>query len=321
MPNNSLNSHLPEPKIAITSSSFGQSHVLREELKKSFQNCFFNELGRPLNELEIIELIKDADAAVVGTEIITENVLNHAPRLKIISKYGVGLDNIDKELLERHNIFLGWTGGINRRSVAELTLCFMLGLCRNIFVAGFKLKQSTWEKNGGYQLTGKTIGIIGCGYTGSEVIRLLRPFECNLLICDIIDKSNFCKEESAIELPLEDVIARSNIISIHVPLTSLTKGMVNANLLAQMKSNAFLINTSRGDIVDQQALKESLKANRIAGAALDVFSEEPPNDQELLGLPNLMVTPHIAGNAQESVEAMGRSAINHLVSFFKNRPK
>ena len=155
---------------------------------------------------------------------------------------------------------MGWTGGVNRRSVAELTLCFMLGLCRNIFAAGFKLKQSTWEKNGGYQLTGKTIGIIGCGYTGSEVIRLLRPFQCNLLICDIVDKSNFCKEENAIELPLEDVVARSNIISFHVPLTSLTKGMVNANLLAQMKSNAFLINTSRGGVVDQQALKESLES-------------------------------------------------------------
>jgi D-3-phosphoglycerate dehydrogenase len=195
----------------------------------------------------------------------------------------------------------------------------MLGLCRNIFAAGFKLKQSTWEKNGGYQLTGKTIGIIGCGYTGSEVIRLLRPFQCNLLICDIVDKSKFCKDENAIALPLKDVVARSNVISFHVPLTSLTKGMVNTNLLAQMKSNAFLINTSRGGIVDQQALKESLKANRIAGAALDVFSEEPPNDQEFLSLPNLMVTPHIAGNSQESVESMGRSAISHLISYFKNQ--
>jgi D-3-phosphoglycerate dehydrogenase len=319
MPNNSLNSHLSEPKVAVTSSSFGQSNVLREELKKSFQNCFFNELGRPLTELEMIEFIKDADAAVVGTEIMTENVLNHAPRLKIISKYGVGLDNIDKNLLEKHGISLGWTGGVNRRSVAELTLCFMLGLCRNIFSTGFKLKQSTWEKNGGFQLTGKTIGIIGCGYTGSEIIRLLRPFQCNLLICDIIDKSKFCKDENATELPLEDVAARSDIISIHVPLTSLTKGMVDANFLAQMKSSAFLINTSRGGVVEQQALKESLKVNRIAGAALDVFSEEPPNDHELLSLSNLMVTPHIAGNAQESVEAMGRSAIGHLISYFKNQ--
>jgi phosphoglycerate dehydrogenase-like enzyme len=317
MPNYSLNSHLSEPRVAVTSSSFGKSNTLREELKKSFQNCFFNELGRPLTESELIEFIKDADAAVVGTEIMTENVLNYAPRLKIISKYGVGLDNIDKKLLERRGILLGWTGGVNRRSVAELTLCFMLGLCRNIFAAGFKLKQSTWEKKGGYQLTGKTIGIIGCGYTGSEVIKLLRPFHCDLLICDIIDKSKFCKKENAIELPLEDVVARSNIISFHVPLTSLTKGMVNANLLAQMKSNAFLINTSRGGIVDQQALKESLQANRIAGAALDVFSEEPPNDKEFLSLSNLMVTPHIAGNAQESIEAMGRSAIGHLISYFK----
>jgi phosphoglycerate dehydrogenase-like enzyme len=146
MPNNSLNFHLSEPMIAVTSSSFGKSKILRGELKKSFQNCFYNELGRPLTELEMIEFIKDADAAVVGTEIMTENVLNHAPRLKIISKYGVGLDNIDKNLLEKCGTLLDLTGGVNRRSVAELTLCFMLGLCQNIFAAGFKLKQSTLEK-------------------------------------------------------------------------------------------------------------------------------------------------------------------------------
>ena len=306
------------PRVAVTSSSFGKSDVLRDELKRSFQNCFFNERGRPLTEPELIDFIKNADAAVVGLEHVNANVLDHAPQLKIIAKYGVGLDNICEESLKKRNIALRWTGGVNRRSVAELTLCFMLGLCRNIFSSGFKLKQSDWDKNGGRQLTGKTVGIIGCGFTGSEVIRLLQPFQCTLLVNDIEDKSELCKKLNATETSLEDVITRSDIISLHVPLTSLTEKMVNADFLRRMQPTSFLINTSRGDVVDQQALKTALKKNEIAGAALDVFAEEPPSDKEFLSLPNLMVTPHIAGNARESVEAMGRSAIDHLIAFFKN---
>jgi D-3-phosphoglycerate dehydrogenase len=319
MPHKLPSSHSTGPRVVVTSSSFSKSNVLREELQRSFQNCFFNEQGRPLTkEADLIEFIKDADAAVVGVEHISERILDNAPNLKIISKYGVGLDNLNEALLEQRNIKLGWTGGVNRRSVAEHTLCLMLGLCRNIFSAGFKLKQSDWDKNGGWQLTGKTVGVIGGGYTGSEVIRLLEPFQCNLLVNDIIHKSELCKEFNATEASLEGVLAMSDIISLHVPLTSLTERMVNADFLRKMQPTSFLINTSRGNVVDLQALKTALQQNDIAGAALDVFLEEPPEDSELLALPNLMVTPHIAGNARESVEAMGRSAIAHLISFFKN---
>ena len=305
-------------RVAVPSISFSKSAVLREELERVFPNSLFNETGQRFSEAELIEFLKDADAAVIGTELITERVLDNVHQLKIISKYGVGLDNINEKLLEQRNIDLGWIGGINKRSVAELTLCFMLGLCRNIFSAGFKLKQSNWDKNGGRQLTGKTVGIIGCGHTGSEVIRLLKPFQCNLLVNDIEDKSDLCKELNVTMADLKDIIARSDLISLHVPLDSSTQGMVNADFLCRMKSTCFLINTSRGRVVDQQALKMALKQNDIAGAALDVFADEPPDDQELLSLPNLMATPHIAGNAQESVEAMGRSAIAHLISFFKH---
>ena len=306
-------------RVAVTSSSFSKSAVLRKKLKESFPDSFFNENCHRFSEAELIEFLKNADAAVVGTEFLTEQVLRNTPQLKIISKYGVGLDNIDLDAMKRRNIALGWTGGINKRSVAELTLCFMLGLCRNIFSAGFKLKLSEWKKDGGRYLTGRTVGIIGCGYTGSELIRLLKPFKCDLLVHDIIDKSKICNKFNATVTSLDDVISRSDIISLHVPLDSSTRGMVDDDFLRKMQPTAFLINTSRGEVVDQQALKESLKNRLIAGAALDVFTEEPPDDQEFLSLPNLMVTPHIAGNALESVEAMGQSAIHHLVEFFKNR--
>jgi phosphoglycerate dehydrogenase-like enzyme len=270
-----------------------------------------------LSVSELIDFLEDADAAIIGKEKINDNTLQKAHRLKIISKYGVGLDSIDEKSLKRRNITLGWTGGINKRSVAELTLCFMLGLYRNIFQSGFQLKKTGWEKNGGQLLTEKTIGIIGCGNIGSDVIQLLSPFNNSILINDITDKTKFFKNKNIKQVSLDSLIVRSDIISLHVPLTDLTTNMVNKNFLRKMKPSAFLINTSRGNIVNQTALYSALKKSTIAGAALDVFSEEPPTDENFLSLPNLMVTPHIGGNAQEAVEAMGRSAIKHLALFFK----
>ncbi len=307
----------PEPKIAVTSISFGKSAALREELLRIFPNSIFNENDQRLSSKELIEFIGDADAAIVGKEIINDSVLEHTPALKIISKYGVGLDSIDQESLKRRNISLGWTGGVNKRSVSEQALCFMLGLCRNVFGSGFKLKSSEWNKDGGHQLSGKTVGIIGCGHIGSDVVQLLSPFGCTVLVRDIVDKSDFCQEQGASVASLDDVIEKSDIISLHVPLTELTRQMVNENFLQRMKSTAFIVNTCRGEVIDQEALKYALSQKIIAGAALDVFFEEPPTDSDFLSLSNLMVTPHIGGNAREAVEAMGRSAIDHLIKYYQ----
>ena len=309
------------PKVVVTSRSFAKSAVLRKELLRVFPNSIFTDHHQKLLGEKITEFIGDADAAIVGVETIDDSVLKHTTKLQIISKYGVGLDNIDLESLKDRDIFLGWTGGTNKRSVSELTLCFMLGLCRNVFGSSFKLKKLEWEKDGGHQLSGKTIGIVGCGHTGSDVVRLLAPFGCNLLVNDIADKSDFCQEQGTSQVSLDTVLEQSNIISLHVPLTKQTYQMVNTSFLKKMKSTGFLINTSRGQVVDQEALKKVLMQDDIGGAALDVFVEEPPVDKDFLSLPNLMVTPHIGGNALEGVEAMGRAAIQHLILFFENSLK
>jgi len=305
-------------QIVVTSVSFSKSPILKEQLLKVFPNSTFNNHGQRLSGKNLIEFIKNADAAIVGVEVIDEFILKHASKIKMISKYGVGLDNIDQEALKRRGIRLGWVGGVNSRSVSELTLCFMLGLSRNVFSSGYKLKQTNWDKDGGSQLSKKTVGIIGCGHIGSDIVRLLSPFKCKILVRDIINKLNFCREQGAIEASLEEVIKQSDVISLHVPLTDETRKICDEKFLQNMKPTAFLINTSRGEVVDQSALKSGLKQKIIAGAAIDVFTEEPPSDEEFLSLPNLMVTPHIGGNAKEAIEAMGQSAINNLISFFKN---
>jgi len=304
-------------RVVVTPPSFCKSEILREELSRSFPGTVFSDKSDRLNEQELIAFCQKADAAIIGRDPVTEHVLKSLPNLKFIAKYGVGVDNIDQEALQRHNVGMGWTAGVNRRSVAELTLCFMLGLCHHAFQGGHKLRNNIWEKDGGNQLTEKTIGIIGCGNIGMEMVRLLAYFNCQVLVRDIADKSEFCKETGATETSLDDLIQHSDIISLHVPLTELTENMVNSAFISKMKSTAYLINTSRGKVVDQSALKKALQGNVIKGAALDVFEKEPPTDKELLTCLNLMATPHIGGTAAEAVEALGRATISHLIKFSK----
>jgi phosphoglycerate dehydrogenase-like enzyme len=304
------------PRVVVTPPPICNSSILRSELSNLFPQPLFNDTGRYLTEDELVRFAGEADALLVGRDRITDKVLSALPQLKIIAKYGVGLDNIDSEALQRHQVELGWTAGVNRRSVAELTLSFMLGLCHNVFKGGWALKQGQWAKEGGQLLQGKTVGIVGCGNIGKEVVRLLKPFECRVWIRDILDMSEFCKEADALEKSFEEVLGGADIISLHVPLTEETRHMINVTALRRMQPTAFLINTSRGDVVDQAALKEALINEAIAGAALDVFSQEPPEDAELLACPQLIGTPHIGGNATEAVEAMARAAFQHLKEFF-----
>ena len=305
-------------RIGITPPAICKLKFFRENLLATFPNAVFNETDKYFSEEQLIEFLGDADAVLVGRDPITEKVLTSLPKLQIVSKYGVGLDNIDQEAIERHGKVFGFTAGVNRLSVAELALGFMIGLCHNIFKSGFALKSRNWEKDGGHQLSCKTVGIIGCGNVGRELIRLLHPFGCRILVRDILDLSGYCSAHKVEETSFDDLIGQSDIISLHVPLTAVTRNMIDSKVLQNMKSGSFLINTSRGDIVNEKDLKRALINDEIAGAALDVFSIEPPEDHELLECRNLIVTPHIGGNSVEAVTSMADSAVEHLVNFFKN---
>lgn len=307
------------PRIVVTPPPICQSENFRNEITGLFKNTVFNDKGRYLDRNELVEFCQEADGLLLGRDILDEKILQELPHLKIVSKYGVGLDNLDEKALEKHHVALGWTPGLNRRSVAELTLSFMLGLCHNVFRGGFALKENRWVKDGGHQLMGKTVGVIGCGHIGREVIQLLKPFECRLWVRDIEDRSDFCRATGAEQKSFEEVIQGADILSLHVPLTDETRFMINAQVLSEMKPSSFLINTSRGEVVEPEALKSALLGGRLAGAALDVFTQEPLEDKQLLACPQLMVTPHIGGNAREAIESMARSAIDHLAQFFNRQ--
>jgi D-3-phosphoglycerate dehydrogenase len=304
------------PRIAVTPPAFCKSQSLKAKLYKLFPNTVFNEKGRYLSGTELVDFLIDADAALIGRDSISAELIRTLPKLKMISKYGVGLDNLDQKALSQSNIELRVSPGTNRRSVAELTLGFMIGLCHNMFPGSEELKSGGWRRDGGQELTGKTIGIIGCGNVGQDLVRLLEPFQCNIWVQDIADRSKFCRKWGAVETTFDKIIEEADIVTLHVPLTEDTDTLIDKSILNKMKQSGFIINTSRGRVVHQGDLHQALVSGKISGAGLDVFWDEPPVDLGFLQLPNLMVTPHIGGNAREAVDAMGRAAIQNLVDYF-----
>ena len=295
--------------IAVTSRSFSKNSVLRKELSDKYAHITFNDKGLKLENESLVAFLKGCNKAIVGLEKFNNEVLSQLPQLRIISRFGVGLDAIDLNALKQHQVKLSCVPGTNRLAVAELALSLMLQLVRNSFNASHRLRQGIWDKITGHQLSGKTIGIIGANHIGKEVIRLLAPFHCKILIYDIADLSDYCNYYALQQVAFDDLIRQSDIISLHVPANKGTFHMINENVMHRMKKSAFLINTSLGEIVDQHALKEALQSQKIAGAALDVFQNEPEQDHEFLSLPNLICTPHMAGNTVESELDMGHAAI------------
>lgn len=298
--------------ICVSAVSFSNDALLVETLKKSFSNVIVNTSGKRFTDAELIEYLMPADAAIIGIEKLNKHVLDHLPRLKVISKFGVGLDNIDIAYAQTLGKKVLYRPGVNRRSVAELALSLMIGIARNVLVTTSQMRSGIWEKNGGFQLSGKVVGVIGCGHIGSELLRLLQPFGCRLLVNDIVDKRDLCSDLGASQVELMQLVESADFISIHTPLTDATWHLFDVATLSRCKPGCIIINTARGGIVDENALYHSLRDRRIGAAALDVFETEPLADSALTGLANFFGTPHIGGNAKEAVYAMGQAAIECL---------
>ena len=304
--------------IGITTVAFSKDEKLVNYIKSAgFKNVFTNVAGKRFTQDELIGFLSRCDIAIVGLDQINESILSKVAGLKAISKYGVGLDNIDFEACKKYHIEVLHTQGVNKRSVSELTLGYMLSLFRNIYITSNLLKRGVWQKSGGTQLSGKTVGIIGVGHIGKDLIELLKPFGCKILVNDIIHQDRYYADNNLIETTKEDIFKTADVITVHTPLDESTKYLINKETLSMMKSTAFVINSARGSIVNQDDLKWALQNGIIAGAAIDPYEVEPPEDNEFISLPNLINTPHIGGNAQEAVEAMGMAAIENILQWIK----
>lgn len=302
--------------IVVCSPSFCKNKQLVNNLNSKLGQTFnirYTNCKTELLQQELIEELKNAHYAVIGKENINATTIHSAKSLKGIAKWGVGLDKIDLRACNKFNIKVSWKPGVNAESVAEFTLGLMINLLRNITITSEKLHSNIWYKNGGTRLSRKKVGIVGFGNIGKRVAELCRAFKCDVSVCDINPtKLTTAKEKGFKILKLEELLGYVDIITFHIPLNKKNLSLIGHKEFDLIASKTFIINTSRGEIIDEKELIKSLKSRRIAGAALDVYHNEPNINPDLLKLKNLITTPHIAGNSQEAALAMGAAVIDGL---------
>jgi D-3-phosphoglycerate dehydrogenase / 2-oxoglutarate reductase len=249
------------------------------------------------NPEELKTSLKDVKALVVRNRTkVTADVIAAAPHLKVIARAGVGLDNIDLKAADAAGVVVVAGLGANAVSVGELTLGLALSLLRNVPGHDVATRDGGWVRTPGRELSGLTWGLLGCGATGVATAQLIQGFNCSVLGYD-----PYAKNVSGVELTsFEEVLKRSDVISVHMPSTPETNGSINATTLALMKKDAIIVNVGRGEVINEADLITALKAKTIAGAALDVRAQEPPTTGEMETIPNLILTPHVAGITKES---------------------
>lgn len=299
----------PTP-VAVTSRSFSRNEVLRAETLERYSQVTFNDEGLSLDGDSLVEFLVGHPLAITALEKIDEDVLSRLPDLKAISKVGVGIDMLDLDAMERHGVKLAWSRGTNARSVSELTIALMLALLRHLPTVTGLVRDGEWRQVQGRTLTGQTVGIVGFGHVGRDLAGLLGAFSCRVLAYDIAPLDDL--PAHAEQASLESLLAESEIVSLHTVLNDDTRNLIDRERIAAMREGALLINTSRGGLVDEEALYDALTSGHLGGTALDVFSTEPPLDSPLLDLDQVIATPHVGGSTKEAVLAMGRAAIAGL---------
>lgn len=264
--------------------------------------------------------IKGFDCVVVRSATkITKKVIDAADNLKLVVRAGVGLDNVDKTAADAKGVIVQNTPEAPSISVAEMVFSLMFALARKISQADSSMKGERWEKKklSGTELWQKTIGIVGFGRIGLEVGKRAKAFGMNVLAYDVINIDKACKEIGAKKADLNTIIEKADYITLHVPLIPQTKGMIGEKELKKMKQTAFIINTSRGGVVDEKALLDALNAGTIAGAGLDVFENEPPTDWQLVKHPKVVATPHLSSSTEEGQVRVGELTVQKVIDGLK----
>lgn len=301
-------------KLAVSSNSLTAHPVMRQRMLDAYPEAkLYDGAHRLDSEDDLIEFLRGHDAAVVGFEPITDRVLSALPELKIVSKWGAGCEKIDFEALKKHGVRFGYTFGVNKLSVAELALSFMITGLRWVTPLNVAMRNGKRPKNrNGRLLTGRTVGIHGCGNIGKEVVRLLKPFNCKVLACDVKDYAEFYQANGVEPVSFDELLARSEVLTLHLPKTKATRWLYNREVLERLRDDCLLINTCRGEIVDEEALADILEAGRIPAACFDVFAIEPAVCDRLLANPNFLATPHIGASSEETRVFMVDAAIRGL---------
>jgi len=311
------------PRVAVTFPYFDFFPELRAELEARYPGTKFPDHRRVLEGQELIDYLQGHDTAVIGVQRYDEAVLQGCPDLRVISLCSAGVDHVDPALLNKYGIRMWWQAGINRVSVSELAVSYMVLALRRVHEFSSLLRAGQWSGPIGFgtDLRGKTVGVHGVGHIGKAVIELLQGYGVHILASDRVDISDVAARFPNVEVVgPEEMRARSDVLTIHLSKNATTIGLYDGAVLDQVKPGAVIVNCARGGMFDEEALAARLESGRIAAAAFDVYAIEPANGNRLLTLPTFFGSPHIGATTRESWGAMLRSGMHGIEHAYVPQP-
>jgi D-3-phosphoglycerate dehydrogenase len=306
-------------RVLVTPRSYAKHDPrLQTELETAVGEVIYSPTGRPLSSSELKDLLPGCHGYIAGLDMVDRAALEAADELKVIARYGAGVDRVDLAAASEKGIIVTNTPGANAVSVAELTIGLMLSLARMIPNANAATKAGEWPRLAGVSLAGKVVGLLGLGAIGKQVARRLRGFDCTILAYDPVPDTTFAEAHGVELQPQDQVLGQADFLSLHLPALPETRGMVNTAFLNQMKPGAFLINTARGELINEAALLKALQSGHLRGTALDAFATEPPGtDNPLLALPQVIATPHTGAHTDDATNAMGWMALHNCLAVLR----
>lgn len=310
-------------KAFVSTTSFlkPQNAEAKVKLEAFFDEVVYNDLGVPLKGDEILKRLEGCDAYIAGVDYITAEVIEKMPAsVKVISRYGVGVDRVDLEAAKKKGVVVTNTPGANSTAVCELAFSLMLCAARNIPQLHTAVTAGEWPRSEGMELAGKTLGIVGMGAIGKRLAVRAKAFDMKVIAYDPYFDEAFAKEHSVERVELDELLQTADVISLHVPLTEENKHLINEKRIEEMKDGAIVINTARGGLIDEEAAARAIKSGKLGGLGLDAFEQEPLMDSPLKDLPHVIFTPHTGAHTGEAVANMGRMSVENAIAILSGKP-
>lgn len=300
--------------ISATSFSNPRNAAAQKLASGFFDEIVYNELGVPLRGSDILSHLEGCDAYIAGLDYLTADVIEAMPEsVKVISRYGVGVDRVDLAAARRRNITVTNTPGANSTAVCELAFALMLAAARNLPQLHNAVSAGQWPRSEGMELAGKTLGIVGLGAIGKRLAVRAKAFEMEVAAYDPYFDEAFSAAHGIQKMELDALLRKADIVSLHVPLTEETFHLIDAKRIAQMKTGAVIINTARGGLIDEAAAAEAIRSGKLGGLGLDAFEQEPLIDSPLKSLPHVVFTPHTGAHTSEATEKMAMMSVQNAI--------
>jgi D-3-phosphoglycerate dehydrogenase len=308
-------------KVLVTPTSLkaDAKNPALDELRKFAHEITYNPVGRPLAEEELVPLLEDCDGYIAGLDFVTARVVESCHKLKVISRYGAGVDRVDIDAASEHGIAVCNTPGVNADAVADLAFGLILSVARRIPALDRLTKEGKWTRTTGVELYGKTLGILGLGAIGRAVAKRAAGFSMRVLAFDPYMDEAYARTNGIEAATFADAVKNSDVLSLHLPLNDETRHVINGEVMRGMKQGAIIINAARGGLIDEHAACDLLKSGHLGGLGLDAYEEEPPTKSLLFEMDNVVATPHTGAHTREATANMAFMAVSNLIGVLSGK--